>query len=327
MSNEPEQPEEIEAKRGIRGVEESDSAGNSRLPFDPRRRGPKDLLGDLRAWSYRRRFWIAGAIVLVGIGYYVVSPDAEGLPSLPQWLRVALVAGAVSIPLGIYLGRRVGSFLSPSRGYLVSQLNARDGDQDLVRISEERHRDLRVLDHAGEERPRDYLNRVVVNGERALECDAYYPRENVAVSSWQAGKSNHEIREHEHMTDQIKTELDRAAQAGMKAEMEKPQEVAAEVRRHSALLIGAVEGVLNPSDVDLEAIKVESEAERMEGSAEDHLADLEAEHELLGGSRDGGEPETNGQDDGRLEEMEERREGLSSMARDRLGSDGGGDDE
>ena len=321
---------EIEAARGIEGVEEIEgSASGSRLPFDPRQKGPRDLLGDLRSWSHRRRYWILGAVAVIGALNYWISPDASVIPSVPTWGRVALVAGVVAVPFGVYLGRKVGESLAPSRGYLISQLNAKDGDQDLIRISEERYQSLTVLDHAGEQRPRDYLNDVVVNGEGALEVDAYYPTHNVAVSSWQAGKSNHEIREHEYTVDHIKTELDRAAQAGMKAEMEKPQEVAADVRRHSSVLIAAVEGVLNPSDVDLTELAEDREAERMEGSQEDHLAQLESGHDLLGGGADPG-AETNGHGDADGLDLSEHLEGVVETARERVGGsdgEGGGDGE
>ena len=304
-----------EVLRGIEGVEAvDDDSGGSRLPFDPREKGPKDVFDDSVAWIRARRFWVAGAIAAIGALHYWVGIE---IPSIPPWGWVAIATAPFAVPIGLWLGVRVGKVLSPSKGKLVSQLDGKDGQQELLRISEERYRDLRVIDHDSNDRPRDYLRDVTINGEAAIEADVYYPSHNVAVSSWQAGASNKDIRAHEHEIDQIKTEMDRAANEGLKTAMEGPQEVAAGVRHHSNVLIGAVEGVLTPAEVDL--FSVVEEPDEPGGSQEDHLARIEA------GLVE--ETETaNGHDDEEIDRVDELRiattDALASL-RDRVPDRGG----
>lgn len=317
-------PTSAEVLRGIQGVEAVDEeTSNSILPFDPREKGPRDVLGDALAWARSHRI-----IVLAALAGVFIYQAMIGFPSIeiPEWGYTAIATAPFAVIPALWAGLKVGKILSPSKGKLVSQLDAVDGGQELLRISEDRWRDLVVLDYDGNERPRDYLRSVAINGETAVECDAYYPRQNVAVCSWQAGATNKEIRQHEHAVDQIKTEQDRAAQEGLKAAMEKPQEVAHDVARHSNVLIGMVEGVLTPEEVDLVKLRYDYDADRMDGSADDHLANLEGGHPRLGGSS-GDDDRDDQEEPTRREELEERgRELLAglgeTLSRDRNGSEG-----
>lgn len=329
-------PTSAEVLRGIEGVEAADpdeGGSSSWLPFDPREDSPKDVYRNSKTWVRERRYWVAAAIgLLVAIGayraYVGLDPVPVGLDDVPPWGWVGLAAGIPAAPVAVWGGLKVGRVLNPSKGKLVSQLDAMDGGQELLRISEDRYRDLRVLDYTGTERPRDYLKEVSVNGESAVEVDAYYPTRNVAVAAWQAGATNHDIRKHEHETRQIKTEQDRRANEGLKASMEKPQEVAAEVRKHSNVLVGAVEGVVTPGEVDLAALSDQLDDEEMDPS-DDHLAELESGHELLGGRETRGDGESgDGVDsDGTVgEAVESLTASLSALTnRDTNGDGDGGD--
>jgi len=293
-------------RHGVEAIEESSGgAAGGLLPFNPRERGPRDVLQDGRAVIYRWRLIVLGALGVVSALLYLL-----GLPSpqLPDWADVAVVSATVALLVGYPLGKRVARLFSSPDYYLLDQLDAKDGDQLTIKLSPQRWSDLRVLDHEGEERSTSYLKRKSWNGRVAYECDRYYPSINSVICSWQAGATNKELRQFESKVDRVKTQLEKEANASIEAQAN-AEEIAREQSAQVAnYLLAAMEGVTQPGDGDLsKALAKVTEREGGE-SSKDLLDDLE--DELFDPSNGHGETDGVEGGDSFLEELHDRVESV-----------------
>jgi len=234
---------------GAEAIEESDTSAKGRLvPWDPRTTGPKDIVDDVRSWLYRYRLYFLAVILAAGAIVYLTGLPS---PSLPEWWDVALVAGGIAAGLGYVAGKRTGSIFSNPDYMILDQLDAKTADQLTIRISNERWQDLRVLNHNSEEKPASYLKRKTWNGEPAVECDRYYPEENVAVASWQAGATNKDLREFETKVDSVKVDLEAEANKAIEARVSAEEQARNQAQEVVNELLEVYEGVTQPVDSNL----------------------------------------------------------------------------
>lgn len=189
------------------------------LPFDPRMTGPVDLA--VSAWRRVKAFarrnereLIVSTVVIIGI-QAVVWAEWEmwflKLPQLPSWILVAIGAFVFFAPFAIPIGWFGERWLAEEETVLVSVQSAVTGDQHLKHLTPTAFDEMTILDSRGEERSRDYLEVVRVNGRRAYEVQDYDPDANVALASSMAGRSNSEIRRDREEIGAIKTDLVREA--------------------------------------------------------------------------------------------------------------------
>jgi len=314
------QRERIEQLHGMEAIEDSDSSERtSRLPFDPRVKGPKDVIRDARAWAYHRRFWIVGAgAALVLIAFFVDVPT----PELPVWSDVATVAGGIGLITSLVVGRRVGDYFASEDYHLISQLDAKTGDQLLIKISTERWQELAVVDYEGENRSRNYLSRIQINGEPAAEVDRYYPSVNKAVASWQAGASNKELREFEAKVDRVKTTLEKEANEAIETRVNAEEEARRQASEVSNYLLAVSEGVLTPGDGGL-ADRLDERSESDSETTRDSLDALEGE--IFGSSTNGNgheQPNSIETGEGVVDELRDRANQLVLSMQSEGGDDG-----
>jgi hypothetical protein len=303
--------EGVEPMYGMDAIEESDGSAKGRLvPWDPRTVGPRDILNDVRGWLYRYRLYaLVVGIAAFGAVYVLGLPS----PSVPEWWDVAVVAGGLAVALGYVSGKRTGTIFSNPQYMILDQLDAKTADQLTIRISNERWQDLRVLDHNAEEKPASYLKRKSWNGEKAVECDCYYPEQNVAVASWQAGATNKELREYETKVDNVKTDLEAEANKAIEARVSAEEQSRKQAQEVVNELLEVYEGVTQPGESDLSerlgAIGDE-DPETGEAKLEDVEAILRGDHDA---ERDGnGRADTEtGEEPALSERLVERAEEIS----------------
>jgi hypothetical protein len=258
------------------------------IPFDPRQKGPMDVARDAysRAAEFAdensRVLLAVGGLVLLGAWHYDV-----GLPRVPNWVLVALLAFTIASPTAWVVFVRLARALHTKQSVLLSEQNAATGDQRLIEIAPDRFEDLRVVSHNGNHREdRSYLHDVYINGRRAYEVDQYFAEANVAVASWQAGVSNSEMRRERAKISEIKTDLEREADKALELLANSSSIIRKQVREVSNRVIEVAEEVETPGDAHLhEALNDGLE----EDPAEALLADRRDGHD--GGDADGGRAE------------------------------------
>lgn len=317
--------ERVEALHGMAAIEESDGSAKGRLvPWNPRTTGPRDVLDDVRAWLYRYRLYLVGAVAVAMAAVYLF-----GLPSPrpPEWWDVALVAGGVAVAGGYLAGKRVGRLFSNPQYRILDQLDAKTADQLTLRISTERWQDLAVYDHNGVERSTDYLKRKSWNGEPAYECDRYYPTINAAVASWQAGASNKDLREYEARVDEVKTELEEEANKAIETRVQAEEQARRQAQEMINEVLAVYEGVTQPGESDLSE-RLGEIGDRDVGTSDEVLDDLESQLFATGGADANGHADDGGDRGDGGEEPDALTERLAEKA-DELVVDlgtGGSDD-
>jgi hypothetical protein len=306
---------------GVDAIQESSGgAAGGVLPFNPRSRGPRDVIQDGRDWIYRWRLWMLGA---VGIGMAAIYLLGLPSPSVPPWADVALVAGGIALALGYPIGKRVASLFSNPDFYVIDQLDAKTGDQLTLLLSPERFQDLVVVDHEGTERSSNYLSKKNWNGHSAWEVDRYYPSLNTAVASWQAGATNKELREWSRKVDRVKTDLEKEANKAIEAQVNSEEEARKQAAEVSNYVIAATEGVMTPGEGDL-VDRLESMEERTEEQTHaDLLEDIE--RDLIDEPTNGHGEEVVDVEDGHGP-LDEARDRVDELVLSVSGDDGGSDD-
>lgn len=218
------------------------------VPFDPRKRGPFDVLRDYRAKlsafvEANSTVLILAAVALVlGAWYLDVS-----LPPIPTWVKVATVASVlVAIPIGSVLGIRLAAGLDTDERVLLSQQAPIAGDQELKRVAPDVFDRMRIINHNGEERGSEFLKTVMINGQKAYEVDHYDEEENVAVASWMAGATNSEVRQSRARIDYIKTKAEEEADKALELLANHPMILREQGREVSMQLVKVAEGIEVP---------------------------------------------------------------------------------
>jgi len=259
---------------GIDAIETSDESAQGGLfaGINPRTTGPRDMVRRFRSWLHSKRFWVAGVAIAAGIAIYVLGFPT---PDLPTWWDVAVVGGGLATILGYPAGKRVGVLFSNPDYRIIDQLDAKTADQLTIRISTERYQNMTVYDHDGNERTADYLKRKTWNGEPAVEVDRYYPVINAAVGSWQAGATNKELREYESRVNEVKTELEKEANAAIQARVDAEEKARRQAQEVANELLAVYEGVTSPADSDLSE-RLGDIGDRSHKTSEEQLDDLES---------------------------------------------------
>jgi hypothetical protein len=226
-----------------------DTSAEDVLGFDPRETGPVDLYAQARdrlvsILDTYGTVLIASVTVLIAVAWWQgVQP-----PEVPTWLKLAAYTSLLASGSAWVVGKRLARWVHTPDDVLLSVQNAKNGDQRLIRISPDRLDSMRILNHNGEQRDREFLHKPVINGRTAYEVDHYHVEQNTAVASWQAGVSNSEIRADRASIDRIKTKLEREADKAL----ELAANHSAIVREHATevahYLIATVEGVEVPSE-------------------------------------------------------------------------------
>jgi len=288
------------------------------LGFDPRETGPLDLFAQARdrvsqVLDTYGTVLIASATVLIAVAWW----QGVQVPTLPNWLRIALITSALASGSAWVVGKRLARWVHTPDDVLLSVQHAKNGDQRLIRISPDRLDTMRILNHNGEQRDREFLHRPQINGRMAYEVDRYHVEQNTALASWQAGVSNSEIRADRASIDRIKTTLEREADKAL----ELAANHSAIVREHATevahYLIATVEGVEVPH---------EDGGQRLDDRLTDVLDQGDVSEQLLGGGdgdgrldEDRDRDETDGDASNGSVEIEQNGDGLSLLL-------GGGDD-
>lgn len=243
----------VEAMHGLEAIEESDGSAKGRLlPWDPRTKGPRDLVDDGRGWVFRHRIYLLLGFLIAVVGT-VAMVEWFGLPSpsLPVWWDVAAVAGGIAGVAAYVAGKRTGKLFSNPDFMILDQLDAKTADQLTIKISNERWQAMTVYSHDGEERPTSYLKRKTWNGRPAVEVDRYYPRANAAIASWQAGASNRDLRRFETKVDTVKTELEAEANKAIESRVNAEEHARKQAQEAINELLAVYEGVTQPTESDL----------------------------------------------------------------------------
>ena len=195
---------------------------SAKLPLvgDPKARGPVDILAEWKARAERfvdenSRILIPSVllafVVLVGLAWRF----DVGMPSMPNWGWVTIVATIVAAPYGWILGKLMAKGLYSSNVEVLSVQDPGSGDQELVKVDPDRFRDMRVVNQNGKVRDTGFLQTVHINGVRAYEVDQYHRDRNVATASWMAGETNSSIRADKRQIKRIKNDLEREADKAM----------------------------------------------------------------------------------------------------------------
>jgi len=260
------------------------------LGFDPRETGPLDLGAQARdrlasILDTYGTVLIAAVTVLISVAWWQgVQP-----PEIPTWLKLAAYTSLLASGSAWVVGKRLARWVHTPDDVLLSVQNAKNGDQRLIRISPDRLDSMRILNHNGEQRDREFLHKPVINGRTAYEVDHYHVEQNTALASWQAGVSNSEIRADRASIDRIKTKLEREADKAL----ELAANHSAIVREHATevahYLIATVEGVEVPH---------EDGGTRLDDRLSDLLDDADVSDQLLGGG-DGADDGLDDEGDGR----------------------------
>lgn len=308
--------DDLEIRHGLDAVEDYDGDGDADgiLWFDPREKGPRELIGDGRRWISNHPIYVIGSVVgLILLQHFV----GVSTPQLPPWTDVAVTAGGIATGIGIFVGLRVGEFFATPQHRIVSQLDAKSGDQDLLKISTERWHDLTVLDHEGEPRSRNYLKEVVINGSPAIEVDRYYPALNTAIASWQAGASNKDLRDYEHKVDIVKTKLEKEANEAIEARVNAEERAREQAMQTSNYILAVTESVLQPGEGDLSS-RLEEITTREDTESHEELLgrieeELRSDHSSNGHDQEADVDDVD-QDPGRLDSVRRRAGEVRSQA-------------
>jgi len=193
-----------------------------RIPIigvDPYEIGPWDLVrlkaSQLREWSKQPIVSVglvaSGVLLLIG-----AWQSGIGWPGIPNWGWVALVSSGLGIGASWFVGKDLAAELHNPDMVHLSVLNVYSGDQRIVKVPPETFADATIVNHQwdGGEPTEDHtvgrerLKEVMINGIRCYEVDSYDPVLNVAKTSWQAHRSNNDIRTDHDEIEHIKTEQD-----------------------------------------------------------------------------------------------------------------------
>lgn len=189
------------------------------LGVDPEEVGPVELVRmkyrGFLGWA--RQPIIAVALIASTVGL-VLGAAYLGVqwPGIPTWGWVAFWTSVFGSIAAWFVGKRLADEIHDPDMVHLSVLDTYSGDQRLAKVPPEAFRDATIVSHEWEgETPipdeyrvgREQLHEVVINGQRHYEVDSYDPVLNVAITSWQAGRSNNDIRTDHDQIEQIKTEM------------------------------------------------------------------------------------------------------------------------
>jgi hypothetical protein len=227
----------------------SENSNSGILPFDPRHYGPIDIYRDTAAWvSKRDRELLAvGTILLIAlIGIHArYGIEIE----IPRWAPVMIGSSVASMLIGIYPVRRVVEVLWDSENIPIVILDAGDGDLGVIEVSPTRFRDMRVIDHDGDEHDSSFLREIqLASGSRAYEVDHYHPDRNVAICSWMSGATNRDIRRHKHSVRYLKEQLSKEADKSLDALVNAPEVLREQGAVIANSMIRTAEGVDTPTE-------------------------------------------------------------------------------
>lgn len=228
------------------------SNGIPLIPFDPREVGPFDVY---RSWRASVGAFVSenATTLLILLAGLAAGAWHFGwsLPRVPNWMLVGVLAAAFASVWAWLLGTRLARALHTPDSVMLSVQDAITGDQRLVTVAPDRFEDMTIESENGDERERDYLHEVMINGRRAYEVSRYDREANVAVASWQAGVSNAEIRRDRSQIDYIKTSLERDADKALELLANHPSILREQASTVSNELIRVVEGIENPGGAKL----------------------------------------------------------------------------
>lgn len=223
------------------------------VDFDPRREGPVEVANRLAEWVSVNIFRILGVglagVVTLGVG---VERSWWTIPEVPTAIWVLLSGALAGVVLGAYPIYRVLLSIWHEDVIRLVELDPRSGDLSVWSVSEERFRDLRVVDHKGREQdPSTFLNGITLgSGERGYEVDHYDHEHNVAVASWMAGARNREIRRHERAIDYVKRELSVEADKTLDQLINSGDVLRQQGKAVGLHLIKTIEGIQTPDSED-----------------------------------------------------------------------------
>lgn len=245
------------------------------IDFDPREHGPRETArrkyGAFVEWTSENNLLTAlGGIVLVfGLSYAAV----EGLlPSVPNWLKVALVVSLLGAGSYVFVGMRSADALYRPESELLMILDSETGDLGIKRLAPERFENMSVESPNGKERSKDVLRRVRINGIPAYEVDRYDEINNVCITSWQAEASNREIRLHKNRLRDVKQDLEEEVDRSFELLINS----SSIVREHSSEIANEIIHVAEKVETPTENSLTERLAERLE--------EAEPDDDLLGDS-------------------------------------------
>jgi hypothetical protein len=214
------------------------------LPFDPRERGPGDVVRDAydrvaRVVDEHFTVLAVSTVALTGLAAW------QGVPEIgvPTWAKVGLIGLGLSAATSWYLGRGLARGLHARETVLIRELDAKTGDERLIELAPDTFDDLTVTTQYGDERDRSYLTRVSINGRTAYEVDKYVDDVNLAYASWQAGASNGELRASRKRIDDIKTELEAEADKSLELLANHPSILREQAKTVSMRILRVAEGV------------------------------------------------------------------------------------
>lgn len=242
-------------------------SGRSRIPFipfDPTEVGPADV------YRAKKRATVEfveenATVLIIILGGLVGGAWHFGwsLPRIPNWILVGVLASAFASVWAWLIGVKLARALHTPDSVLLSVQNAITGDQRLVTVAPDRFEAMTIKSENGDERGRDYLHQVMINGRRAYEVSRYDREANVAVASWQAGVSNAEIRRDRSQIEYVKTTLERDADKALELLANHPSILREQASTVSNELIRVVEGIETPGGAKLfdEMRKLRDEAD------------------------------------------------------------------
>lgn len=186
-------------------------------PFDPRRVGPVDLAVEasrrLHSWANEHSKYLIAAVVAVILGQIVVYAQWGfwflRFPTLPNWMLVGIGVIVFAAPGASLSGVLLGKGIHTENTIMLSEQNAVSGDQRIRHVAPERFTNAYIINQNGEQRDRDYLQKVMINGVEAYEVDSYDAEGNRIVASSMAGRTNREIRADRRSIPKIKTSMER----------------------------------------------------------------------------------------------------------------------
>ena len=221
---------------------------------------------------------IGGAVGLVAVGWIV----GVSMPSIPNWIRVALLAMIPGSLAASKWGGDLAEGIHDPDVVVLSELNTYSGDQRIIKVAPERFRETTVVNHhwdPGEEPMeeaivgRERLHRVQINGKTAYEVDRYDPVLNVAVCSWQAGRTSVDIRQDHEQIRTIKTDMEDQIDTVYEILSRETQVIRQAVAQQTNKIVAMAQDSELPEEAEIGSHQTMSELFEDEGLNDDLLDD------------------------------------------------------
>lgn len=277
--------------------------------FNPAETGPIDVvkIAADRVISFLtdpKTGTISGVLLVAAAGlmlHYNVQ-----VPNMPTWMYVALLATLFVSPGSIFVGKILSVWLYADDSIPLIELNPKQGDVRLLKVSPDRFEQMRVVTENGKLRDRDFLHQITVNGQHGYELTKYHENPNVAVASWQAGASNASIRRQKAQIDNIQTDLEKEADKALELLANFPTLLRGITKEVSEHMVRVVEGVEMPEGGGLH----EKLTEQLESA--------DPSEDLLGGAdasaTDQGDADDESAGDVSMSDIEEGMQKLQALA-------------